>query len=285
MLLRKQGKLIEARALLEQAIRHQQAALNVGPERATYRQFLCNHYIVLTKTLLDLGEHTRAAEAAEQVPRFSSTALQDYFASANVLQYCIALAEKDAKLSVDQRQALIRDYAARCKKLLAKFLSHKLAAAAFCQSPGKHLYVTAARLYTEAFAAQPGLADKIDSGHRYNAACAAALAGCKKGRDAARLKDNERVRLRQQALDWLKDDLRAWAQLLDAQPDKGGPTVARQLAHWLEDADFAGVRGQQALAKLPAAERQAWQKLWADVAHTLARAERKAIPARKPDSK
>jgi hypothetical protein len=41
---------------------------------------------------------------------------------------------------------------------------------------------------------------------------------------------------------------------------------------WLWDTPFARVRGPEALAWLPAAERQAWQKLWVDVADTLARA-------------
>jgi hypothetical protein len=35
----------------------------------------------------------------------------------------------------------------------------------------------AARWYSEAFAAQPKLADDLNAGHRYEAACAAALAG------------------------------------------------------------------------------------------------------------
>jgi hypothetical protein len=33
-----------------------------------------------------------------------------------------------------------------------------------------------------------------------------------------------------------------------------------------QDADFAGVRGTEALAKLPEAERAEWTKLWQDVA-------------------
>jgi hypothetical protein len=33
------------------------------------------------------------------------------------------------------------------------------------------------------------------------------------------------------------------------------------------------VRGPEALARLPAAEQQAWHQLWADVADTLARAQ------------
>jgi len=37
------------------------------------------------------------------------------------------------------------------------------------------------------------------------------------------------------------------------------------MQHWLQDADFAGVRSPQALAQLPEAERSAWQRLWAEV--------------------
>jgi hypothetical protein len=48
--------------------------------------------------------------------------------------------------------------------------------------------------------------------------------------------------------------------------------VSQQLQHWLTGPAFAKVRGEQALARLPEAERLAWQKLWAGVADTLARA-------------
>jgi hypothetical protein len=47
--------------------------------------------------------------------------------------------------------------------------------------------------------------------------------------------------------------------------------VSKTLHSWLQDTDFAGLRGD-ALAKLPEAERQAWQQLWADVEQTLKRA-------------
>jgi hypothetical protein len=52
---------------------------------------------------------------------------------------------------------------------------------------------------------------------------------------------------------------------------------------WLEDPGFAGVRGPEALGRLPAAERQAWQRLWADVADTLARADGTAPPEAEAD--
>jgi len=37
------------------------------------------------------------------------------------------------------------------------------------------------------------------------------------------------------------------------------------MRHWLLDSDFAGVRGTEALAKLPKAEQGEWTKLWQDV--------------------
>ena len=46
------------------------------------------------------------------------------------------------------------------------------------------------------------------------------------------------------------------------------------MAFWLRDTDLSGVREPGPLAKLPAAERPEWEKLWADVKATLAGAQR-----------
>jgi hypothetical protein len=37
------------------------------------------------------------------------------------------------------------------------------------------------------------------------------------------------------------------------------------MQHWLTDEDLASVRDPMALARLPVDEREAWNKLWADV--------------------
>jgi hypothetical protein len=95
---------------------------------------------------------------------------------------------------------------------------------------------------------------------------AAALAGCGQGKDADQADPKERARLRRQALDWLRADLAACRKWLDKEPDKTRPVVVKQMAHWQQDTDFAGVRGTEALAKLPKAEREEWTKLWQDVA-------------------
>jgi hypothetical protein len=56
------------------------------------------------------------------------------------------------------------------------------------------------------------------------------------------------------------------------------------MAHWLADPDFNGVRGPEALARLPQEEGAAWSRLWAAVASLLARTkEPPAKPKEKPD--
>jgi hypothetical protein len=82
----------------------------------------------------------------------------------------------------------------------------------------------------------------------------------------------ERARRRQQALDSLRAELEALGKRLEKEADKARPRVIQVLQHWLGDTDFAGVRGEKALANLPAEERPGWRQLWADVEQTLAKA-------------
>jgi tetratricopeptide (TPR) repeat protein/serine/threonine protein kinase len=148
----------------------------------------------------------------------------------------------------------------------------------------KRLHRAAARFYEEAFDAQPKLADGVFAPNRYGAACAAALAAAGQGEDAARLDDTERARLRKQALDWLRADLVEYAKRLEGGTRVMRRTLRQQVEHWQNDTALAGIRDSSALAKLPAAERASFEKLWADVADTLARAQA-TKPPKKSDSK
>jgi hypothetical protein len=121
--------------------------------------------------------------------------------------------------------------------------------------------------------------------HRYHAACAAALAGCGQGHDAAGLDANERARLRRQALDWLRADLAAWGRVLEKDPEKVRSVSAGVLQHWLDDPHLVGLRDPDALAKLPEAERQPWQRLWNDVTDLLSRTQRETPSEKKSDVK
>jgi tetratricopeptide (TPR) repeat protein len=143
----------------------------------------------------------------------------------------------------------------------------------FCQEH-KKLYATAVRFYGDAFDRDPRLADHLDDGHRYNAACAAALAGCGQGKDAAELDDEERARLRRKALDWLRADCAYYSKLADSGPVEVRSVAEKWFKDCLADTDFAGVRAD-ALAKLPEAERKPWQQLWADVENALRKANNK----------
>jgi tetratricopeptide (TPR) repeat protein len=152
-----------------------------------------------------------------------------------------------------------------------KGAAEAIALARFCQAE-KKLYAASYRFYTEAFALEPGLADDRDALHRYNAACMAVMTGCGQGGDGVQREGPERTRLRRQALDWLRIDLAYYGNLTSGAPADVRAFVQKQLQHWIGDTDLAGVRGPQALAELPEAERRAWEKFWADVAETLARA-------------
>jgi serine/threonine protein kinase/tetratricopeptide (TPR) repeat protein len=133
----------------------------------------------------------------------------------------------------------------------------------------------------------------------YNPACAAALAGTGQGLDAP--PPAERAAIRKHALEWPTSSLKDWRQhatalhvlaarsvSLAGSPFGGGPLLSvcclspertdlsaerardRKVVHkrmneWLQDSDLAGVRDDPWLAKLPAEEREQWQRLWKEV--------------------
>ncbi len=133
-------------------------------------------------------------------------------------------------------------------------------------------FAGAARLWAGALQADPKLGEDRDAGHRYNAACAAALAAAGKSRDEAPLSDADRAKLRTQALDWLKAEHHAWAKLLETGKPDARATVIEKLDHWHEDSDLASVRDADGLANLTEPERTAWRGLWQDVDSLLQKA-------------
>jgi serine/threonine-protein kinase len=141
--------------------------------------------------------------------------------------------------------------------------AERLALIDFCSRYQKR-FTDVVRLYAAVFAEEPALAEDLDKGRRYRAACAAALAAAGKGKVADQLVDADRARLRRQALSWLQADLQAWRQLQQSSP-LSAVTARNQLERWLSDPDLATVRDAKALARLPTEERQAWQQLWAEV--------------------
>jgi hypothetical protein len=111
---------------------------------------------------------------------------------------------------------------------------------------------------------QPKLAGDMQAQHRYNAAFAAALAGCGQGKDDPPLDEQTKVHWRKPALDWLKADLAHWTKDAESKKPEAKALASKTTQHWKTDPDLAGIRDDAALAKLPEAEQQACRALWAD---------------------
>lgn len=122
-----------------------------------------------------------------------------------------------------------------------------------------------ARFSEAALAEEPALADDVDASHRYDAACAAALAGCGRGKPGSTIRDVDRNHWRTQAIAWLHDELAALAKRVEDGPEQDRPTIRKTLRHWKEDRDLAGLRDQAELEHLPGAEQETCRALWAEV--------------------
>jgi tetratricopeptide (TPR) repeat protein/tRNA A-37 threonylcarbamoyl transferase component Bud32 len=138
----------------------------------------------------------------------------------------------------------------------------------FCVSY-KQCYTAAARCFSGALTVKPSLAAPILLRVRYDGACVAGLAAGGQGEDAGKLAAKEKVGLRQQALAWLQDNLKEYAKHLEGADAKTRQAVRQTLQRWQKDAALDSVRDKEALAKLPEADRAAWQQLWADVEQLL----------------
>ena len=137
--------------------------------------------------------------------------------------------------------------------------------AAMCSE--RKLYFSSANLLEQALRDDPKLAENTQAVHRFNAACAAALAGTGQGRDDPKPNDDEKTRLRRQALEWLKADLAFWKNH-DANPAQKRLSNQR-LLHWKAVADLAGVRDEEALKGLPEEEQNRFREFWKEVDEVL----------------
>jgi serine/threonine-protein kinase len=135
------------------------------------------------------------------------------------------------------------------------------------------LTCASARLFAEAFAAEPSLADDPGRSRRYYAACMAASAGCGRGKDALSLNDEKRAGLRDQARQWLRADLAAWRKNLDSGP-AAKAWAEYALNRWRTDPDLAGLREPEFLDSLSVAEIRACREMWKEIDAQIERARR-----------
>jgi tetratricopeptide (TPR) repeat protein len=144
--------------------------------------------------------------------------------------------------------------------------SRQLAVAELCRRFRSRPY-QAVRFFSSAFLTDPTLKDNFRAGNRILAARAAIAAGFGLD-DAASVPIRDRVRLRQQALRWLHEELAAWDRNCASHP-ADWPQARRSLTNWQRDPAFSAIREAKPLMELIADEADAWRKFWHDVAKVL----------------
>jgi eukaryotic-like serine/threonine-protein kinase len=128
-----------------------------------------------------------------------------------------------------------------------------------------HNYLLSAQLYEKILSWPHTLAGDLNLGHRFDPACAAALAGCENSESIPLLDDDARVRWRTVARNWLWTDLAVWEKRLEGATREQRNQIKHALNRWKVLRELTGLRDEPALTKLPEAERVECRKLWAAV--------------------
>jgi eukaryotic-like serine/threonine-protein kinase len=234
------GRALHANGDLDGAVASHRQAIRLKPEVASFHRDL-------GKVLFDKKDYDSTIAAYRQAIRLDPNLVGAY----TLLGDALAAKGKLEEAVACYRNALRTDPPGECGSA-ALGLANSLARL------GKH--ARAVEAYRSALRFVP---EDAGSDVRLEAARAAVRAA--EGKDAEKLGDEAKARLRKQALDWLKADLAARRKAVDKGGAKVRREAARALARWRKDPDLAGVRDKEALAKLPAGERVSWQKLWAEV--------------------
>ena len=124
--------------------------------------------------------------------------------------------------------------------------------------------------YQHAFKISPEVAANVSLAHRYNAACAAALAGCEPNGTVPGLEESVRRTLRDQARGWLLEDLEYWRTQIQSNRVEDARQAVETLEHWQRDRDLAGIREVEQLAQLADDERVSWEQLWDQIKSLVA---------------
>jgi serine/threonine-protein kinase len=205
-------------------------------------------YVLLGRALLDLGRFAEARDALRRGVELAPAEVKVLADARLTLKRCERLQENERRLGGIVR-GTDRPAGAEDAIELAE-LCYRVRRPA-----------TAARLYTQAFADDPKLAE-LPQNFRYRAACAAVRAACREGENAAALDDPVRAELRRRALAWLLADRDTLAVQYARGSNEHRKHVVWNLRRLLHDADLAGVRDKEGLARLGANERGQWDVLW-----------------------
>ena len=128
-------------------------------------------------------------------------------------------------------------------------------------------YAAAARYFSEAVAADPGLANGASAfSSLYEYACFETSAGCQPSGGGNSLVAKEHGDMRADGLKHLQGVMTAWHAMLALNNKTTNALIQGIMKRWLMEPRLSGLRDPDALAKLPDAERLGWEKLWKEVA-------------------
>jgi tetratricopeptide (TPR) repeat protein/tRNA A-37 threonylcarbamoyl transferase component Bud32 len=113
-----------ARRLLDQALPHHRAALEVNPDHPAYREFYRNNRWEQTLTLLQMGDHVAAADTAAELAAVAVEPAEDHYRAARYLARCATLAARDRQLPKPKREEAAGAYADRALATLRQAVRH-----------------------------------------------------------------------------------------------------------------------------------------------------------------
>jgi serine/threonine protein kinase/tetratricopeptide (TPR) repeat protein len=261
-LLRSTGRFVEAAEEIKKAITIYQPLVARNLDATEYKTPLADCHFQLAFIRKAQGEFPDALSAFQAAAKFAPPGTP--------LAAALAKHISDTTVTISMARRLSGVLEGKDKP---KDAMERLAFARLCNDTLR--YGAAARLWAEALAADSKLAEDRQTQPRYNAACAAMLAAAGKAKHEPPLDDQAKARLRAQALVWLKNELAAWTQVLNTDPDKTRATVVLALQHWQKDPDLAAIRDASSVDNLPVAEQKEWRDLWAEVGVLLGRAQGK----------
>jgi eukaryotic-like serine/threonine-protein kinase len=111
-------QLADAQRSLEEAIRHQRAAVEAAPGSAAYRKDLARYYFALMDVVLQQGDHAEAAKLEQELQEVAMPQLPELPRLAALLSKCIKLAGDDTRVSPEKREELAASYGRRAVDLL-----------------------------------------------------------------------------------------------------------------------------------------------------------------------
>jgi serine/threonine protein kinase/tetratricopeptide (TPR) repeat protein len=135
--------------------------------------------------------------------------------------------------------------------------------ARLCATPAQKRYALAVRLYDEAFAADPKVANDLIGGHRFAAARSAVLVAAGMDGELPKVELAERERLTGLSLKWMRADLDQMTTR--GKNPKWHQWVWERLTQWKADPDLAPVRYPAGLAAMPPDKSEAWRAHWREV--------------------